>query len=181
EALDERCGPIPNIRTQLGNVLAFEPEGHYSLVFLGGLLMYLNESDVIALLQKLRPYLGPKGVILCRESTVRGESEARVGDYPVIYRTVADYKRIFRQSGLTLNQVERNEPYVLMQMGCELIKKWKRAMPKPVQALPVVGHLTYWSLRLGARWIKPIPKALSIPFPYLENHFFVARSRTECS
>lgn len=176
EALDERCGPILNIRTLHGNVLAFEPEGQYSLIFLGGLLMYLNENDLITLLQKLRPYLEPEGIILCRESTVRGETVTRTGDYPVVYRTVADYKRIFEQCGLTLKQVERNEPYVLMQMGCELIKKWKRVIPESIQALPVVGRLTYWGLRLGARGIKPLPKVLGIPFPNLENHFFVLQA-----
>jgi trans-aconitate methyltransferase len=173
QALDERCAPIPNILTLHGNVLAFEPDGQYSLVFLGGLLMYLNENDVIALLQKLVPCLGPEGTILCRESTVRGETVTRAGDYPVVYRSVSDYKRIFKQCGLTLKHVERNEPYVLMQMGCELIKKWKRVVPESLQVLPVVGRLTYWSMRFGAPWIKHLPKVLGIPFPSLENHFFV--------
>jgi len=175
-ALDERCGPIPNIRILHGNVLAFEPDSQFSLVFLGGLLMYLNETDVIALLQKLRPYLGPEGIILCRESTVRGEAVTRTGDYPVVYRSVSDYEGIFKQCGLSLKQIERNEPYILLQMGCELIREWKQIIPESIQALPVVGRLTYWSLRLGARWIKPLPKILSTPFPHLENHFFVLQA-----
>ena len=171
--LEERCTPYANIRTIHGNVLSFEFEGHYRLVFLGGLLMYLDENDVIALLQKLIPCLGPGGVILCRESTVRGETVTRTGDYPVVYRSVPDYKRIFKQCGLTLKHVEKNEPYVLMQMGCELIKKWKRVVPKSLQALRIVGRVTYWGMRLGAPWIKRLPKVLGIPFPSLENHFFV--------
>lgn len=172
-ALQQRCAPYSSIHTLHGNVLSFEPDGHYSLVFLGGLLMYLDENDVIALLQKLLPYLGPDGIILCRESTVRGERVTRTGDYPVVYRSVSDYKRIFKQCGLTLNQVGRNEPYVLMQMGCELIKKWKAFVPKRFQMLSLVGPLVYWSLRLGSLWIKRLPKILNIPFPVLENHFFV--------
>jgi len=172
-ALKKRCAPYSNIRAIHGNVLTFEPEGHYRQVFLGGLLMYLNEHDVIALLQKLIPYLGSDGIILCRESTVRGETVTRTGDYPVVYRSVSDYKRIFKQCGLTLRHVEKNEPYVLMQMGCELIKKWKQAVPESYQALRIVGHMTYWSLRLGTPWIKRLPKVFGIPFPNLENHFFV--------
>jgi len=171
--LEARCTPYTNIRAIHGNVLSFKPEGHYSLVFLGGLLMYLNENDVITLLQKLIPCLGPDGIILCRESTVRGETVTRTGDYPVVYRSVQDYKRIFKQCGLTLKQVEKNEPYVLMQIGCELIKKWKRAVPESLQALQIVGCLTYWGLRLGAPWIKRLSKVSGISFPSLENHFFV--------
>ncbi len=174
--LEKRCAPYTNIRTINGNVLSFDPDGHYNLVFLGGLLMYLNEHDVIDLLKKLIPCLGPNAIILCRESTMRGQTVTLTGDYPVIYRSVSDYQRIFMQCKLTLKQVKRNEPYVLMQMGCELIKKWKQIIPKPFQALPVVGRLTYWSLRLGAFWIKYLPKVLRIPFPSLENHFFVLGS-----
>ncbi len=173
-ALEERCSSYANIRTVHGNILSFELDGHYSLVFLGGLLMYVDENDVIALLQKLIPCLEPDGVILCRESTVQGETVTRTtGDYPVIYRSVPDYKRIFKQCGFTLKHVERNEPYVLMQMGCELIKKWKRAVPESLQALPIMGRLTYWGARLGAPWIKRLPKVFGIPFPSLENYFFV--------
>ena len=176
QALEERCTPYSNIRTLHGDVLTFEPDAHYSLVFLGGLLMYLDENDVIALLKKLIPYLGPDGIILCRESTVQGETVTRTGDYSVVYRSVADYKRIFKQCGLTLNHIERNEPYVLMQMGCELVKKWKQLVPKSLQALQIVGHLTYWSMRLGAPWIKRLLKVIGISFPDLENHFFVLRT-----
>ncbi len=172
-ALEERCAPYSNVRAIHGNVLSFESDGRYVLVFLGGLLMYLDENDVIALLQKLIPYLGPDGIILCRESTVRGETVTRTGDYPVVYRSVPNYKRIFKECGLTLKHIERNEAYVLMQMGCELIKKWKQAVPESLQALQIVGRLTYWVLRLGASLIKPLPKVFGIPFPSLENHFFV--------
>ena len=172
-ALEKRCAGCSNVRTIHGNVLSFESDGQYSLVFLGGLLMYLDENDVIDLLKKLIPSLGPDGIILCRESTVRGETVTRSGDYPVVYRSVENYKRIFKQCGLTLGHVERNEPYVLMQMGCELIKKWKETVPEPFQALQIVGRLTYWGLRLSAPWIRRLPKLLGMPFPSLENHFFV--------
>jgi hypothetical protein len=173
QALEERCAPYPNIRPVLGNVLSFEPDGRYSLVFLGGLLMYLDEEHVIALLRRLVARLEPGGIILCRESTVRGKTETRAGDYPVVYRSVQNYRRIFKQCGLTVRQTERNEPYVLMQMGCELIKKWKRFVPEPAQMLRIIGPLTYWAMRLGNPWINHLPKVLGIPFPKLENHFFV--------
>ena len=172
-ALQQRCAPYANIHTIHANVLSLEPDGHYNLVFLGGLLMYLDQNDVIALLQKLIPWLGTDGIILCRESTVRGETVTRTGDYPVVYRSVPDYQRIFKQCGLVLKHVETNEPYVLMQMGCELIKKWKALVPVRFQMLGIVGRLVYWNLRLGAPWIRRLPKILGIPFPVLENHYFV--------
>ncbi|MFV2056284.1 MAG: trans-aconitate 2-methyltransferase [Thiohalomonadales bacterium] len=173
-ALTERCATYSNIRTTHGNILSFEPEGYYNLVFLGGLLMYLDEKDVIALLQKLIPCLGPNGgIILCRESTVRGKTVTHKGDYPVVYRSVSDYTRIFKQCGIMPKHMEINEPYVLVQMGCELIKKWKVLIPERFQMLRIVGPLIYWAMRLGFPLLKHLPKTLGIPFPKLENHFFV--------
>jgi hypothetical protein len=60
-----------------------------------------------------------------------------------------------------------------MQIGCELIKKWKGFMPEPLQVLGVVGPLAYWAMRLGNPWINHVPKVLGIQFPKLENYFFV--------
>jgi SAM-dependent methyltransferase len=176
KSLRKRCAPYPNLRPIHGNVMTFEPDGRYDLVFLGGLLMYLNETDVIDLLRKLVRCVEPGGMILCRESTVRGSTLALNGDYQVVYRSVSDYRRIFGHCGLSVRHIERNEPYVLLQMGCELVEKWQRTVPARFQALRAIGHLTYFGLRLGNPWITRIPKALGIAFPMLENHFFVLRA-----
>lgn len=173
QSLQRRCAPYHNLRPIHGDVMTFEPDARYDLIFLGGLLMYLNERDVIALLRKLVPCIEPGGMILCRESTVRGNAVALTGDYQVVYRSVSDYGRIFEQCGLSVRHVERNEPYVLMEMGIELIEKWKQTVPVRFQALRTVGHLTYFGMRLGNPLIRRIPKAMSIAFPMLENHFFV--------
>ena len=178
QALEERCAGYSNVRPELGDVLSFELDGKYDLFFLGGLLMYLDESDVIALLGRLAPCLRPGGMILCRESTVRGETVTREGEYPVVYRSVAVYSDLFKRCGLILQHVERNEPYVLLQMACELIKKWKRFVPARFQLLRIAGGLAYGGMRLGNPWIMRLPSALGIPFPTLENHFFVLGSGT---
>ena len=112
-------------------------------------------------------------MILCRESTVRGETVARQDDYQVVYRSVSDYARIFETCGLGVHHVERNEPYVLLQIGCELVRSWKKIAPNRFQALQAVGHLTYFMLRLGNPWITCVPKMLGVRFTRLENHFFV--------
>ncbi len=177
-ALERRCARYSNVRPVHGNVMSFEPGGRYDLIFLGGLLMYLNEEDVIALLRRLVPFLEPGGMILCRESAVRGETVARGGDYQVVYRSVPDYGRIFGQCGLGIRHVEKNQPYVLMQMGCELVESWKETVPERFQTLRGVGHLTYFMLRLGNPWITRVPKVLGIAFPKLENHFFVLEPGT---
>ena len=173
EALEARCAPYSNVETVHGDVMLFHPEDQYDLVFLGGMLMYLNDEDVISLLGKLIPTLQPGGIVLCRETTVRQGTTTRQGDYQAIYRSVADYERIFAACELSVLSVQPNAPYVLLQMGCEFIKKWKAVMPTPLQCLPVVGRTVYWGLRLGYPWITRVPTALGLTYPELTNHFFV--------
>jgi len=176
ETLKERCAPYPNIKTIQDDVMRFHPEDRYDVVFLGGILMYLNEKDVISLLRRLTPYLHPGGFILCRETTVRQGTLTRQGDYQAVYRSVADYERIFTACALSISKVQLNIPYILMQMGCEFVKKWKTVIPTQLQCIPIVGRLAYWGLRLGYPWITRVPAALGLAYPELKNHFFVLQA-----
>jgi len=174
-ALKQQCLPYSNVETIHANVEKFEPEESYKLVFLGGMLMYLNENDVTILLRKILPSLEPGAIVLCRETTVRKGVVTRRGEYQAVYRSVQTYENIFRKCGFDVISVQKNEPYILMQMGCELIKKWKSILPGPLQLVPIAGHFVYWGLRLGNPWVMQIAKKLGIDFPELENHFFVLR------
>ena len=178
-AMKERCSRYANATLLNDDVLAFQPDGRYSLIFLGGMLMYLNERDVIALLERVSPFLEPGGIVLCRESTVRNATLTRQGDYQVVYRSPETYSSLFAKCGLSVDHVELNAPYFLMQMGCEFIKKWKATVPEPIQAVPLVGRLTYGALRMGGARLTRLPDAMGIDFPVLTNHFFVLRKDSD--
>ena len=181
EAMKLRCSRYANATLVNDDVLAFRPEGSYSLIFLGGILMYLNESDVVALLKRIVPFLEPGGIVLCRESTVRSGILTRQGDYQVVYRSVPTYASLFGECGLSVDHLELNTPYLLMQMGCEFIKKWKASVPESIQVVPLVGGLTYAALRLGGALLTRLPDAMGIDFPELTNHFFVLRKNSDAS
>ena len=176
EALRRRCAPYANVKAIHGDVLSFKPEGSYALVFLGGMLMYLNEDDVIALLRRVAPLLETGGMILCRETTVREGIVTRQGKYQAVYRSVPIYRKIFAECGLSVAQVEMNEPYVVIQMGCEIVQKWKAFVPERLQILHVVGGAAYLGLRLSYPWIWRVPRSLGLAFPELTNHFFVLQA-----
>jgi len=175
DALIQRCASYAHVEPVQGDVLLFEPEDRYKLVFLGGLLMYLNEGDVKSLLRKLVRCLEPGGMIVCRETTVRNGVITREGEYQAVYRSVATYTRMFNECGLSVVKVKRNTPYVLLQMGCEFVKKWKALVPQQLQMIPVVGHLVYGALRIGYPWIVHIPGTFGLEYPMLTNHFFLLR------
>ena len=178
QSLQKRCTAHTNLHSIHSDVMTFEPDTRYDLIFLGGLLMYLNEKDVTALLGKLLQSLEPGGMILCRESTVRGRSLTLKGDYQVIYRSVSNYRNIFAHCGLIVRHLERNEPYVLIEMGSEFVEKWLKIVPIQFQILRIIGHLTYFGLRLMNPWITHIPKAMGIEYPMLENYFFTLQNKT---
>ncbi len=143
-ALTDRCSRYPNVTTCNGDVLSFEPREKFGLVFLGGLLMYLDEHDARVLLQRLAPSLEPGGLVLCRESTVRHGTKVLRGEYQVVYRSTETYRRIFVDGGFDVVSAEPNAAYICSQMGCELVKKWKSLVPEQCWCLPVIGHLAYW-------------------------------------
>ncbi len=173
ESMVQRCSTYSNVNPVQDDVLLFEPQENCSMVFLGGMLMYLNEHDIIALLCKLIPFLEQGGIILCRETTVREGTVIRDGAYQAVYRSIPTYMNIFEKCSLKLIKVEPNLPYNLLEIGCESIEKWQKIIPKPLQAMPIVGRLVYWGLRLGNPWITRVPAVFNSAFPELANHFFL--------
>jgi SAM-dependent methyltransferase len=182
-ALNDRCSHYPNVVTCGDDVLSFEPREKFGLVFLGGLLMYLNDRDIRVLLGKLVPCLEPDAVVLCRESTIRQGHKTLQGDYQVVYRSVETYRSTFSASGFDVVSVEANAAYICPQMACEVVKKWKALVPERFWCLPVIGRLVYWGLRLGYPWnTRLIPwllARLGREFPSLTNHFFVLRQSSQ--
>ena len=181
EALERRCARYDNVTTVHGDVLSFEPNERYGLVFFGGMLMYLNQGDVVTLLTRLKPFLAPQGVMVCRETTLQSGDSVREGDYQAIYRSPATYCRIFTQCALSVTQATINTPYVLVQMGCEGMRRWKTVVPRNLQALPVMGRLVYWGLRLISPWVTGLSWVSGIHFPRLTNQFFLLHARNSQS
>ena len=180
-ALKDRCSRYPNVTICNGDVLSFEPQEKFGLVFLGGLLMYLNEHDVRVLLERLAPSLESGALVLCRESTIRRGTKMLREEYQVVYRSVETYRRIFADAGFDVLSTEANAAYICPQMGCELVKKWKSLVSEKYWCLPISGNLAYWGFRIGYPWnTKVIPwlsARIGREFPFLTNHFFVLRPR----
>ena len=65
-------------------------------------------------------------MILCRESTVRGNAVTLKGDYQVVYRSVSEYGRIFGQCGL---------PFILETLSEEIENLHELSMQTPEELL----------------------------------------------
>lgn len=178
-AARERVADLPNVEIIEGDGRKDLPDGPFEMIFLGGLCMYLTDTDVVALLLSLKHRLGEGGSIILRESTVRrGLSTAR-GEYQAVYRSVGMYRQLFEDAGPFSVEVRRNYGYTSMVTAEELVdlrRKWLPFLPRDAS---VLGSLTWWALRATTPlsfWALPrLFSRLNIPWPKLENHFFRLR------
>jgi SAM-dependent methyltransferase len=147
EAARERVACMPNVEIFEGDSRNDLPEGSFDMIFLGGLCMYLNDIDVVALLNSLKSRLVEGGSIILRESTVRQGVSLAKGEYQAVYRSVSLYHQLFEDAGPFRVEVRRNYGYTSMVTAeglVDLRRKWLPFLPRESTLL---GSLTWWALR----------------------------------
>lgn len=179
KAAKEKLGHLSNVTIIKGDVRDNLPKGPFDMIFLGGLCMYLNDTDVVELLDALKSRLSDNGTIILRESTTfKGKSYAQ-GQYQAVYRSVNFYNDLFNFSGAFHVDIQRNYGYTNLVTAEELVnlrRKWLPLLPKDSITY---DSLTWWALRVMepiSFWALPkILAQFNIPWPILQNHFFRLR------
>ena len=179
EAAKSRNAHLSNAQIITGDGRKDLPDGPFHMIFVGGLFMYLSDSDAMDLLGALKMRLDTGGAIILRESTVRTGVFLANGEYQAIYRSVDSYHQLFQEAEIYCQEVLPNPGYRDIVMAEELVslrRKWLPFIPKDSAFL---GNLTWWMLRGTAPMsLWALPKALSglnVPWPRLQNHFFLLR------
>ena len=179
EAARKKVAYLDNVQILEGDVRHDLPEGSFDMIFLGGLCMYLNDLDVIALLESLKSRLNEGGAIILRESTVHKGVSFSQGEYQAVYRNVNLYRQLFDGAGSFHVEVRRNYGYTNLVTAEELVDLRRRLLPFLPRNSTMLGSLTWWALRVFAPisfWTLPRTLSqLSIPWPRLQNHFFRLR------
>tara|TARA_B110000196_G_scaffold19924_1_gene15650 strand:- start:300 stop:1157 length:858 start_codon:yes stop_codon:yes gene_type:complete len=176
EAAQERVAYLPNADVYQGDGREDLPDGPFDFIFLGGLMMYLKDSDVVELLHSLKERLNSGGTIILRESTVRKGVVTPTGDYQVIYRSVDVYRKLILEAGISDVDVRGNPGYTSMVIAEEMVDLRRKLMPfLPKQSL-TLGSLTWGVLRATAPLsFGALPWTLTklhVSWPKLQNHFF---------
>jgi SAM-dependent methyltransferase len=177
EAARNRVANTTNAQILNGDGRKDLPGGPFELIFVGGLFMYLNDSDALALLYSLQDRLCSGGSIILRESTVRNGELLVKGKYQAIYRSVDLYHDLFQRAGILCREVRQNSGYndmVIAEGVVDFRRKWLSFLPKDSIFW---GSLTWWALK-GITpisfWASPkILSSLNVPWPRLQNHFFL--------
>lgn len=102
-------GGFNNVRYIHARAEDFVSEEVYDLVYTSGLLLYMNDCDLMRILQNMS-YLNSGGYVLLRESTavdsryvVDNEYSVRLKqDYSAVYRTREEFENIFNAHGFRL-------------------------------------------------------------------------------
>lgn len=93
---------IANAQFQCVDFLDYVSNETFDLVYFSGVLQYMDDEVVEKCVAKASGFLSPEGVVLSRDSVrIVGRTE-KTGDYPVIYRTGAEYKAIFEAGGFNM-------------------------------------------------------------------------------
>ena len=145
-------------------------------VFLGGLCMYLDDADVVVLVNRLKERLSEGGSIILRESTVRHGVALAKGEYEAVYRSVNAYRQLLDGGGPFSVEVRPNYGYASMVTAEALVDLRRRWLPFFPKESAILGALTWWALRGTtplSLWAMPrVLSRLNIPWPSLQNHFF---------
>jgi len=179
KAARERVAHLNNVEIIEGDTRHGLPEGSFDMIFFGGLCMYLNDHDVIALLHSLKSCLVEGGAIILRESTVQEGIYLAQGEYQAVYRSVNMYRQLFGSAGSFHVEVRRNYGYTNLVTAEELVNLRRRWLPFLPKDSTMLGSLTWWVLRGVAPisfWALPrLLSKFSIQWPRLQNHFFRLR------
>ncbi len=123
----KRLAHVENVRVTVQGVADLPADRRYDFIFVGGVLMYVNDEQVDGVIAKLASMLTPNGLLVFRESTARGKTWYR--DTPLQPGLFADrekprppYFAIYRPPELYPQLIERTELAVVRSEPNKLYK-----------------------------------------------------------
>ena len=175
-AARRRLAGHSNVELVQGDALTVALDGEFQGVLLGGLLMYLDRADAVALLVRLGR-LAPRGRIILRESGIRAGVEVQTGTYQVVYRSLQEYEAVAAEAALRVVAVERNRGYAHMEIAVALVNLARRVPALARRDATTVGGPLWRLLQATAPvTLELIPRvigAVGLDWPHLTNHFLL--------
>jgi SAM-dependent methyltransferase len=133
----------PDARVAAGDVVGFDAYHDATVVYLGGVLTYLDDDDTRTVVTRVRDRLVPGGIVAQRDWCVIGFGKEKVnqkdGKFSV-HRAPATYAKLLESCGLRLVK-KRISPYIY---GEQMTREALRAEPL-VTALGWIPQL-FWRL-----------------------------------
>ena len=196
----KRLAHLPNVNVSVQGVNDLPADRRYDLIFVGGVLMYVNDELVEDVIAKLASMLTPTGILVFRESTANGQTWYR--DTPLqpglfadrtkprppyfaIYRTPDSYPKMIAKQPLALVRSQPNKFYKL----ADLTETWlgwvnKLTFGRLARRRDSAERVARWLHRL--RWITLLPhyyvkRAVAQRSWRLNNYWYVCARRSDGS
>ena len=184
-----------NVTVSCQGAMELSEEARYDLIFVGGVLMYLNDDVVGEMVSKLRRMLAPGGLLILRESTSRPEpwyrdtplspglfaepGQARP-PYFAIYRKPETYRQLAEDHSLQVVRSQPNRDYKLADLTESTLRfldrlrggalrRDRRRAERAAQWIYRLRHLLLLPRYYLTRWLAPGTWKLN-------NHWFVCRA-----
>ena len=95
---------LSHLQFRTSNLLEVKEGRRFDVAVLGGTLGYINDPDLLPLMENVRSHLLPGGVVYVRVSTIPGIYPRIVwnGDYQITYRKEAEYYEVFQKAGFSV-------------------------------------------------------------------------------
>ena len=83
----------------------------FEVIFIGGVLMYINDKDLPLVLAALKKHLAKGGLLILREPFFKNRTLIKNGKYPVIYRSLKNFVKKLQQEKFKIINLKLNEGY----------------------------------------------------------------------
>ena len=104
-AEQERKGRnLSNVRFECRNLLDFETSQKFDLVYFSGVLQYMDDDVVAKCIAMAASLLNSGGMVISRDSVQMDRRVEKAGEYPVIFRTQAEYRTLYEREGFALDE-----------------------------------------------------------------------------
>lgn len=152
-----------HLRFQVGSMLHVNPGQTFNLIVMGGILGYVEDEQMLALLKQVRCHLEPGGRIYVRVSVIPGiypRITFKRG-YPIHYRKTKYYLDQFARAGFEV-RVERDLAFTEASLATVYTALARRAGRTGMTAYGIAERLRPLSFGLARRLLDltPIPQSM---------------------
>lgn len=104
---------LSNVTYVVSSIVNYHPSGVFNLVYFSGILLYLNDDEVIRVLDNLRGHLAMDATIVVRDSLTETPYERKTPHYNAHYRDAASISRLLERIGYRLQARRRATPQAI--------------------------------------------------------------------
>jgi len=153
---------ISNVKFMESSIIGFSYPERFDLIFIGGVLLYINDDELLQLTTNFKDLLKPKGKLVLLESIsmkermFKSESYEKhlQTSYSAIYRRADEYKLLFEQNGFGLeyenDTMARNLPILIYKkLAAGKLKKNKIVLAILRLGLNLQAFLDPYLLKFG--------------------------------